>query len=147
MLKTLRSNYFGAWRDGQLGRLSFFLHAMGLLVILGVIATSIVRSVASAAALLGGNRETAQTALHEALDQPLVVLLLIITAVLLIVLANIAAKRLRNLGLPGWIALLCAAVVALVVLRIWAPSAAYSFFMVLWLVLLFMPADTLRRVR
>jgi uncharacterized membrane protein YhaH (DUF805 family) len=120
---------------------------MGLLVILGVIATSIVRSVASAAALLGGNRETAQTALHEALDQPLVVLLLIITAVLLIVLANIAAKRLRNLGLPGWIALLCAAVVALVVLRIWAPSAAYSFFMVLWLVLLFMPADTLRRVR
>jgi uncharacterized membrane protein YhaH (DUF805 family) len=104
---------FGKVTAGKLARLQFLgywvlLAAAVVLVLLGIGA-----AIGVSEQMVGGDLRSAQVKLGETLGIPGLLLISAIFAVLLFAGANLKAKRIRDIGLPGWWTLLAILVVDL----------------------------------
>jgi uncharacterized membrane protein YhaH (DUF805 family) len=97
---------FGNVTDGKLARLPFLgywvlLAAAVVLVMLGIGA-----AIGVSEQMVGSDLHSTQIKLAETLGIPGLLLISVVFAVLLFAGANLKAKRIRDIGLPGWWTLL-----------------------------------------
>jgi hypothetical protein len=94
--------FIGDITGGRLGRLQFLGYWILLAIIVIVIGLGIGAAVGAAEQMVGGDLQSAQVKLREALGVPALLLISVVFALLLFIGANLKAKRIRDVGLPVW---------------------------------------------
>jgi len=133
---------FGDVNNGRLARLPFLGYWILISVIIIVIGFGIGAAIGVAENLAGGDIQGAQAKLQDQFGIPGLLLLTVIYAALLFAGLNLEAKRIRDIGLPGWWAVLGVFVVGIVIALAISQPAAGGFNFVIWLALLLVPANT-----
>lgn len=98
--------YYGDIKQGKLQRLPFVGYYLLLVIIMVIFALSIAISIGLSEHIIGGDLAVAQERLRQWLTIPFMVFGAMFTAVFCFSFSNIIAKRLRDIGLPGWTTLL-----------------------------------------
>jgi len=111
------NTYFGSVTSGRLLRLPF----VGYIILLNVVFIALMlggaASLGVAENMVGGDLTQAQQMLSEKFGIPAMIIIAIIIFGVLFATLNLKAKRIRDMGLPGWKTLL-AAWAALIVIAI-----------------------------
>lgn len=101
-LKYLTDSYFRSVKNGTLDRAHFF----GLFVFIAVLyilfGLGMGAMIGFAEHLIGGDIQAAQAVLRDNLTLPALIVLLVLGLTFVFAIANISAKRARDIGLPGW---------------------------------------------
>ncbi|MEA3277530.1 MAG: DUF805 domain-containing protein [Pseudomonadota bacterium] len=130
---------FGDLANGRLLRLPY----LGYSILLGVIAVAIGIGIGAAIGvaenLVGGDIEAVQTQLREQFGVPALVLISVLFAGLFFAGLNLMAKRIRDIGLPGWWTVLAFLVVSVVLSLAVSQQASSGFHFLVWIVLLLVP--------
>ena len=112
MFKT----YFGDITSGRLLRLPF----LGYIVLLQVLFIALVMAGAAslglAENLVGGDLTQAQQMLAEKFGLPAMIIIGIVVAAVIFATLNLEAKRIRDMGLPGWWTLLAVWIISSVII-------------------------------
>ena len=98
MFKTL----FGDITDGRLRRLQFLGYSLFLVLLMIGFGLAVVMAIGAGEQLIGGDLQQAQDKLREWFTLPFLIVLGLVLFVLLFAHLNITAKRIRDIGLPGW---------------------------------------------
>lgn len=96
------NTYFGAIMEGRLKRLPFIGYIVLLHVLFVVLVLAGVASMGVAEHLVGGDLTQTQQMLTEKFGLPAMILVGIVVATVLFATLNLEAKRIRDMGLPGW---------------------------------------------
>lgn len=141
MFKTL----FGDPTTGCLARLPY----LGYWILLGllgvVIAIGIGASIGAAENMVGGDIQQAQAQLREHLGLPAVLLVFAFAMLLLFGNLNLMAKRLRDMGLPGWWVVLGFVVLSALISGGISERASGGLYFLFWIALLLIPTDMFTR--
>jgi uncharacterized membrane protein YhaH (DUF805 family) len=125
---------------GRLARLPY----LGCLAVLGVsfvlAGLALGAGIGVAERLIGGDVAAAQKELQARLGGPFAIVIGLCLAVMLFAHANIAAKRLRDIGLPGWLALLAIVVLSVLLSGLVGAQAGTLWGSAVTLVLLLVPS-------
>jgi len=114
MLKT----YWGDVTSGYLQRLPFVGYFILLQLIMIALVLGIAASLGVAENLLGGDLQEAQTMLREKFGIPVIIGMVIFFVLFIFASLNLEAKRIRDMGLPGWWTLLAIWIISCVILVI-----------------------------
>jgi uncharacterized membrane protein YhaH (DUF805 family) len=109
------NTYFGNVTSGRLLRLSFVGYFILLQVIMIALGLGIGASVGVAENLVGGDIQDAQTLLREKFGIPVIIGMAIVFGLFFFAFLNLKAKRIRDMGLPGWWTLLAVLVIAIII--------------------------------
>jgi len=139
MIKTL----FGEIRTGRLMRLQYLIYSLLLSLLMLGFAFAVVAAIGAGEQIIGGELEQAQDQLREMFTLPVMLVFAVVMPLFVFIGGNIMAKRIRDIGLPGW----------WMVLAIFVISAAVSYWVsenvssllnsVIWFVLLLVPSNAL----
>ena len=141
MLTTL----FGDAATGRLARLPY-LGYWFLLGLLGVaIAIGIGASVGVAEHAIGGDIQQAQAQLRAHLGLPAIIFIFAVGVLLLFGNLNLMAKRIRDMGLPGWWVVLGFVVLNAIISTGISERASGGLYFLFWLALLLIPTDMFAR--
>jgi len=135
MIRTLLGNI----KDGRLARLPYLGYSILLAVIMIVAMFGIVAVIAGAETIIGGDLQAAQQILRENFSGIFVVFMMFFALTLVFAGANIAAKRVRDMGLPGWPVVLGFAVVVGVISGMVSQNVGNGLSTLGWLALLLVP--------
>ena len=94
--------YFGEIRDGRLVRLQYLGYSLLLAAIAFGIVILVVLAIGAGEHIIGGDLQQAQDKLRDWFSLPFMVLFGLAYLGLAFAGANIMAKRIRDIGLPGW---------------------------------------------
>ena len=137
MLKGL----FGETSNGRLTRLPY----LGYLVLLAALslgfAIAVGLMIGAGEQLIGGDLQQAQAKLAEWSTLPFMVVFGLVVAVFVFAGANIMAKRIRDIGLPGWWSVLAIVVLTGVVSVAISAQASNGLYLLITLALLLIPTD------
>jgi uncharacterized membrane protein YhaH (DUF805 family) len=95
--------------------------------------------------LIGGDLQQAQAKLAEWFTLPFMVVFGLVVAVFVFAGANIMAKRIRDIGLPGWWSVLAIVVLTGVVSVAISAQASNGLYLLITLALLLIPTDALAK--
>ncbi len=109
------NTYFGDVTSGRLLRLPFVGYLILLQVIMIALGLGVAASLGVAENLVGGDLQEAQTMLREKFGIPVMIGFAIFFALFIFADLNLKAKRIRDIGLPGWWTLLAALVISIVI--------------------------------
>jgi uncharacterized membrane protein YhaH (DUF805 family) len=98
----LLTTYYGALRDGRLSRLSYLGHSLVLMLFFLLFGVAVVYAIGLAEHLVGGDLAEAQEKIRSAMGIPALLLCGSVALGVIFAQFNIAAKRVRDMGLPGW---------------------------------------------
>ncbi|QNT70526.1 DUF805 domain-containing protein [Defluviicoccus vanus] len=141
---------FGDVRDGRLQRLPYLGYCLLLLLLvfaIGVAFTVLLGgSEGLSEAITGGDAEKAKELLLQHLSSTAISLLLVATIVIGAAISfaniNLQAKRLRDMGLPGWLGVAAIFGLELVITALVGNQTASIFHLVTFLALLLIPTAT-----
>ena len=134
--------YFGDIANGRLQRLPYLGYSVFLIALLfGFVFGSIIL-LGTAENIMGGDLASAQNMLMETLGIPYTIILGIMVFVVIAGLLNLMAKRVRDIGLPGWLLVLGLVIVSALISRYVSNSASNSFSSIVGIGLLLIPSDT-----
>jgi len=141
MFKTL----FGEPATGRLARLPYLGYWI-LLGLLGVIiAIGIGASIGVAENMVGGDIQQAQAQLRKHLGLPAVILVFAFGVLLLFGNLNLMAKRVRDMGLPGWWVVLGFVVLSAIISAGISERASGGLYFLFWISLLLIPTGMFAR--
>ena len=102
MIRQFFTSLFGEVGSGRLNRMQYlgYLFLLTVLMFLAIFATILL--VGAAEQMAGGNLQDVQAMIAEKLGMPAVIGILVLASVFTFASLNITAKRLREMGLPGW---------------------------------------------
>ena len=109
------STYFGDITSGRLLRLPFIGYLILLQVVMFALVMGGAASLGIAENLVGGNLQDTQAMLGKKFGIPAMIIIAIVMALYLFADLNLKAKRIRDMGLPGWWTLLAVIVISIVV--------------------------------
>lgn len=132
-------------RDGKMTRLPYFgysilLDLLGLLFVFGIVV-----AMAGAETVMGGDLQEAQAVLRKVFTGPLLAALAVFFTVAVFASLNMSAKRIRDIGLPGWMVVFAIAVVTIAISILVSEKAAQSLSLVFWIALLLTPSNLLNK--
>ena len=133
------TNMFGEPATGRLGRLAFVGSMFLLLLIVTLISAAIVTSIGVAGAFYAGEFFATQAAVHAAVGLPAFLALVFLLMIVTFAHFNIVAKRIRDIGLPGWTAAIGWVVVMWFLRRSVSEGVAETLSLIAVLVLIFFP--------
>lgn len=107
------------------------------------IAIGIGAAIGVAENLVGGDIQQAQSQLREQFGAPAIIVVGVIFLVLFLAHLNLMAKRVRDMGLPGWWTVLALIVVAALISGLVSQQASGAFNSLVWLALLLIPTGML----
>jgi len=110
--------YWGDVTSGYLQRLPFVGYFILLQLIMIALVLGIAASLGVAENLLGGDLQEAQTMLREKFGIPVIIGMVIFFVLFIFASLNLEAKRIRDMGLPGWWTLLAIWIISCVILVI-----------------------------
>jgi len=133
---------FGSIANGRLQRLPFLGYSLLVSVLFIVIMMGVVVAIVGAEKLVGGDLQQAQAAIAQSLGIPFMILLAVFMAVMFFIQANLMAKRIRDMGLPGWWMVLALVIIGGVVGGMASEQAGAVFQGIISLVLLLVPSNS-----
>lgn len=139
MLKAL----FGDVHNGRLMRLQYVGYSLLLSLLMVGFGIAIVAAIGLGEDLIGGDLQQAQEILRERLTLPYMVVFAAATLLFMFVGANIMAKRIRDIGLPGWWAVLALLVLFIVLSYAVSDYVSSVLQSLVWLVLTLIPGNGL----
>ncbi|MEA3303536.1 MAG: DUF805 domain-containing protein [Pseudomonadota bacterium] len=110
--------YFGDVTSGYLQRLPFIGYFVLLYVLFFALVMAGVASLGIAENLVGGDLTQAQQMLAEKFGLPAMIIIGIVFAAVFFASLNLEAKRIRDMGLPGWWTLLAVWIISVVIIVI-----------------------------
>jgi len=143
MVTILFKAFLGNLKTGRMARLQYLGYSLSLGVLILGVGIAIGISIGVGEQIIGGNLQQAQNQLREWLTLPFFIIFGMISVLFLFGGINIMAKRIRDIGLPGWWTTLIIIVVEIGVSFIFSGqhgSGLYSFVLI---VLLLLPTDTI----
>jgi len=135
VIKTI----FGDVKDGRLARLPYLGYSILLAVIVIVGMFAIVAVIAGAEKIIGGDLQAAQQVLRENFTGIFLVFIMLFVVLFIFINANIAAKRVRDMGLPGWAVVLGFAVLVGLISGMVSQNIGNGLSTLGWLALLLVP--------
>jgi len=133
---------FGDINNGRLARLPFLGYWILICAIIIIIGFGVGAAIGVAENLAGGDIQNAQARLQDQFGILGLLLLAVISAAVLFAGLNLEAKRIRDIGLPGWWTVLATVVVSAVISLAISQQAGSGFNFLIWLALLLIPTNT-----
>jgi uncharacterized membrane protein YhaH (DUF805 family) len=141
MIKT----FFGDIADGRLARLPYLGHWVLLSLAVLILLLGIGAAIGIGEQLIGGDLQQAQAKLREWLTVPFFIAFGVVAAVLFFAGANLTAKRIRDIGLPGWWSVLAIALLVGLVSGAVSEQAGSVIQLAIWLALVLVPTYVLAK--
>lgn len=123
-------------------RLPYLGYSLLLTAIVFVFALGVVLAIGAAEHIVGGDLQQAQEQLRQRFGALAIFITVIFGIAVFFSSINLMAKRIRDIGLPGWWSVLAIAVVQGVVSSVISEEAAGGLHTLVWLALLFIPSNS-----
>ena len=138
---AIHQDLFGAPRQGRMARLAFVIYASAiqLAVLVYVIWVGVAAGLAEQVANL--DLEKAQQQLSDFLSPSLLIFTAVFLAVLIYAQLNVVAKRVRDIGLPGWWMILAYVILRTIISAAGFPWVGLLFELLAMLLLCFVVTD------
>lgn len=136
---------FGEVTKGRLMRLPYLGYSLLLVFLMIAFVAAVVLAIGAGEHLIGGDLQLAQDKLREWFTLPFIVIFGLVSASLVFGGVNIMAKRIRDIGLPGW--WLVVAIIALEGVLSYAVSkqASSGLHTLIWVVFMLIPTNAINR--
>ena len=134
---------FGDIQTGRLLRLPYLGYSILISVLMIVFGLALAFAAGVGEYLIAGDMEAAQLHMSENFSIVSVLLFIVVSVLFLFAGCNIMAKRLRDIGLPGWWMVLAIVVVTGAVAVMVSDEASNILQTVIWIVLLLVPSNSL----
>jgi uncharacterized membrane protein YhaH (DUF805 family) len=134
---------FGDIQAGRLLRLPYLGYSILISVLMIVFGLALAFAAGVGEHLISGDMEAAQLHMSENFSIVTVLLFIVVSVLFLFAGCNIMAKRLRDIGLPGWWMVLAIVVVTGAVAVMVSDEASNILQTVIWIVLLLVPSNSL----
>ncbi len=136
--------YFGDFGTGRLQRLPFLGYAALVAAVWFAFVFATVFAIVGAEYALGGNLLEAQRLISKTMGIPYLIIISIVIAALLVGSMNIAAKRARDIGLPGWTSIAVLILLSALLLRFVSVEASHGLNTLAGIGLLLVPGGTIK---
>ncbi len=137
MIKTL----FKDVAFGRIARLSYLGHSILLFLLLIAYMLIVVLAVGAGEHIIGGDLQQAQDQLRGMLTLPFLIITGIVMGLLMFAGLNIMAKRIRDIGLPGWWMVLALIVLGMLLSYFVSQQAGSGLHTLIWLLLVLIPGN------
>ena len=137
MIKTL----FKDVAFGRIARLSYLGHSILLFLLLIAYMLIVVLAVGAGEHIIGGDLQQAQDQLRGMLTLPFLIVTGIVMGLLMFAGLNIMAKRIRDIGLPGWWMVLALIVLGMLLSYFVSQQAGSGLHTLIWLLLVLIPGN------
>ncbi len=134
---------FGDIQTGRLLRLPYLGYSILLSALMIVFGLALAYAAGVAEFLIAGDFEAAQAHMSENFSLVAVLLFIVVSVLFLFAGCNIMAKRLRDIGLPGWWMVLAIVILSGLVSVMVSDEASNILQTVIWIVLLLVPGNSL----
>jgi uncharacterized membrane protein YhaH (DUF805 family) len=141
MIKAL----FGDVKTGRLRRLQYPGYSLLLSLLMFGFVLAVVLAIGAGEHIIGGDLEQAQEQLREMFTLPVMLVFAVVMPLFLFAGANTMAKRIRDIGLPGWWMVLAIIVITGVVSYMVSNEVSNALHTLIWVVLLLVPGNALAR--
>lgn len=143
--KRVLKTYYQDFTNGRLGRLPWLGHSLLLAALILAFILSIGFAIGGAEKLIGGDLAAAQELIRQTLAFPFLIIFAVFILVIVIAGLNIAAKRARDIGLPGWIFVAGLLIITGLLSQFVSPQASQAVSTIATIGLLFTPGNMFKR--
>lgn len=137
MIKAL----VGDVKTGRLRRLQYLGYSLLLSLLMLGFGFAIVTAFGAGEHIIGGDIQKAQDKLHEMFTLPFMIVFAVVSLFFLFAGANIMAKRIRDIGLPGWWLVLLIFSISVTVSYLISSEVSSGLNTLIWVLLLLVPGN------
>jgi len=141
MIKAL----FGEVKTGRLMRLQYLGYSVLLSLLMFGFGLAVVMAIGAGEHIIGGDLQQAQDQLREMFTLPVMLVMAVVMPLFLFIGVNIMAKRIRDIGLPGWWTVLAIFIVSGVVSYLVSDNAGSIVNTLAWVALVLVPGNALTK--
>ena len=123
-------------------RLPYLGYSLALVLLVAVFVAAVVVLIGAGEHIIGGDLEQAQNKLRAWFTLPFFVVFALFFALIIFAGLNIMAKRIRDIGLSGWLGVLVIVVVTGVVSVVISEKVSSGLHTLIWFALLLIPTNT-----
>ena len=135
----------GEVKTGRLMRLQYLGYSLLLSLLMFGFGLATVLAIGAGEHIIGGDLQQAQDKLREMFTLPLMIVFAVVIPLSVFIAANIMAKRIRDIGLPGWWTLLVIIVLESVASYAVSNEIGSGLHTLVLIVLLLIPSDTFKK--
>ncbi|MGR9072955.1 MAG: DUF805 domain-containing protein [Gammaproteobacteria bacterium] len=135
--------FFGDTMNGRMSRLPFLIYSLILDLIVFVFGLLIAIVTDTFDDLMSGELKNIEDMLGQPLTTPYVVVFGLFTLLILFCAMNMTAKRFRDIGLPGWVAVLSLIGIEAIVSIMLSQQNASGLHFLVWVALVLIPGNIL----
>jgi uncharacterized membrane protein YhaH (DUF805 family) len=128
-------------RRGCLSRLPYLGYSLLIMALMLGFGIAIAVAAGVGEQLVGGDLQQAQDKLREWFTLPAILLIVLVMSLLLFMSANIMAKRVRDIGLPGWWTVAALIVLSAMVTYWISDEAGNGLHTIVWIAMLLVPGS------
>jgi len=137
----------GDIKTGRLLRLQYFAYSLFLLFMVISFVLLTVFAMGIGEHLLGGNLQQAQTQLRDWFTLPFILIYGVLIIILIFISINLMAKRIRDIGLPGWLTVIGIIILEGIVSATISEESGSGLHTLAWLILVLVPSNALQKTR
>ena len=141
MIKAL----FGEVKTGRLMRLQYLGYSVLLSLLMFGFGLAVVMAIGVGEHIAGGDLQQVQDQLREQLTLPAMLVMAVVMPLFLFIGVNIMAKRIRDIGLPGWWTVLAIFIVSGVVSYLVSDNAGSIVNTLAWVAVVLVPGNALAK--
>jgi len=138
MIKAL----LGDVKTGCLMRLQYLGYSLLVYLLMFGFVFLVILAIGAGEHIIGGDLQHAQDKLREMFTLPAMIVFAVIMPLFLFMVANIMAKRIRDIGLPGWWSVLAIIVITGIVSYMVSNEVSNGLSTLIWVVLLLVPSNS-----
>ena len=141
MIKAL----FGEVKTGRLMRLQYLGYSVLLSLLMFGFGLAVVMAIGVGEHIAGGDLQQVQDQLLEQLTLPVMLVMAVVMPLFLFIGVNIMAKRIRDIGLPGWWTVLAIFIVSGIVSYLVSDNAGSIVNTLAWVAVVLVPSNALAK--
>ena len=141
MIKAL----FGEVKTGRLMRLQYLGYSVLLSLLMFGFGLAVVMIIGVGEHIAGGDLQQVQDQIREQLTLPAMLVMAVVMPLFLFIGLNIMAKRIRDIGLPGWWTVLAIFIVSGVVSYLVSDNAGSIVNTLAWVAVVLVPGNALAK--
>jgi len=135
----------GDVRIGRLMRLQYLGYSLLLSLLMFGFMLVVILAIGAGEHIIGGDLQQAQDKLREMFTLPAMMVVAVVMPLFIFIGANIMAKRIRDIGLPGWWSVLTIIVITGVVSYMVSNEVSSALHTLILVVLLLVPSNALAK--
>jgi len=125
--------------NGRIGRLSFLGHSLLLMLLFLIVGLAIAVAFGVTGHMLNADLHAASTTVMAAAGVPFIILMVALIVAFLFASLNLTAKRVRDIGLPGWSVTIGYVIAVGLIAQLWSQNATHTLDTLAFLALLLVP--------